>query len=380
MHLLRKCAAGSLAAALLIVMASCGSGSSSESGSSASAKAASATSLSDFGSMDDLVKAAEEEGSLNVIALPHDWADYGEIISAFKKKYPKITVNEQNANASSKEEIQAAQTNKGTSSAPDVFDLGLAVAATSTDYFAPYKVKAWDSIPSSVKDSKGRYYADYTGIMSIGWNKDKYGTISSLDDLLDSKFAGTVALNGKPAEAGAAFNGYLMANQLSGGTVDDLKPGLAFFKKLKAAGNLTQVDVTDGTIESGQTGVVFDWTYNQTSYQKELKEKGVDWEFKTFKKAQVVSYYNQAINKDAPHPAAARLWEEFLYSAQAQNLWLKGGANPVLLSAMKKDGTVDKDILADSTVLEGDAVTYTNDDATRITSWLEKNWDSTIGD
>ena len=208
---------------------------------------------------------------------------------------------------------------------------GQAIAATSTDYFAPYKVQAWDKIPDTAKDADGAYYADYTGIMSVGWNADKYGDISSLDDLLDPKFAGTVALNGKPAEAGAAFNGYLMANQLAGGDINNLQPGLDYFKKLKEAGNLTTVDVTNGTIDSGQTGVVFDWTYNQASYKKELKDKGVNWKYKTFPKAQVVSYYNQAINKDAPHPAAARLWEEYLYTADAQNLWFKGGANPVLL-------------------------------------------------
>lgn len=168
-------------------------------------------------------------------------------------------------------------------------------------------MQAWDKIPDTAKDADGAYYADYTGIMSVGWNADKYGDISSLDDLLDPKFAGTVALNGKPAEAGAAFNGYLMANQLAGGDINNLQPGLDYFKKLKEAGNLTTVDVTNGTIDSGQTGVVFDWTYNQASYKKELKDKGVNWKYKTFPKAQVVSYYNQAINKDAPHPAAARL-------------------------------------------------------------------------
>ena len=382
MNSIQKVAAGSLAAVLALSMAACGSGSSDSSAgqaASADSKSASATSVADFGKIEDLEAAANKEGALNVIALPHDWSNYGEVIAGFKKKYPDIKVTEQNPNASSKDEIDAAKTNKGTDAAPDVFDIGLAVASTSTDNFAPYKVQAWDSIPDSVKESTGLYYADYTGIMSIGWNKDKYGNITSLDDLLDSKFAGTVALNGKPAEAGAAFNGFIMANQLSGGDLKDLQPGLDFFKKLKDAGNLTQVDVTDGTIDSGQTGVVFDWTYNQASYQSSLKSKGVNWQYKTFPKAQVVSYYNQAINKDAPHPAAARLWEEYLYTADAQNLWLKGGSNPVLLDAMTKDGTVDKDILAKSVKIEGDPVTYTNDDSTRITEWLQNNWDKTIG-
>ena len=382
MNSMHKMATGTLAAVLALSMAACGSGSSDATAGQAASvdqKSASATSVADFGKMSDLEAAAKKEGALNVIALPHDWSNYGEVIAGFKKKYPDIKVTEQNPNASSKDEIDAAKTNKGTDAAPDVFDIGLAVASTSTSNFAPYKVQAWDSIPDDVKESTGLYYGDYTGIMSIGWNKDKYGNITSLNDLFDSKFAGTVALNGKPAEAGAAFNGFIMANQLSGGDLNDLQPGLDFFKKLKEAGNLTQVDVTDGTIDSGQTGVVFDWTYNQASYQSSLKSKGVNWQYKTFPKAQVVSYYNQAINKDAPHPAAARLWEEYLYSPDAQNLWLKGGSNPVLLDAMTKDGTVDKDILAKSVKIEGDPVTYTNDDSTRITEWLQNNWDKTIG-
>lgn len=170
-----------------------------------------------------------------------------------------------------------------------------------------------------------------------------------------------------------------MINQLAGGDIKNLQPGLDFFKKLKDCGNLTTVDVTDGTIDSGQTGVVMDWTYNQASYQKSLKAKGVNWKFKTFKNAQVVSYYNQAINVDAPHPAAARLWEEYLYSADAQNDWFKGGANPVLLDSMKKDSTVDQTTLKNAITIDGDPVSYTNEDSTRITTWLQDNWDKTIG-
>ena len=387
MNNLSKIAAGSLAAVLAFSMAACGSSSASSDGTGESAgkavtvngKSAKATSLADFGTMEDLEKAAKEEGALNVIALPHDWSNYGEVIEGFKKKYPEIKVTELNPYASSKEELDAAKTNKGIDAAPDVFDVGQSIAATSTDYFAPYKVQAWDKIPDAAKNVDGAYYADYTGIMSVGWNADKYGDVASLNDLLDPKFAGTVSLNGKPTEAGAAFNGYLMVNQLAGGDINNLQPGLDFFKKLKEAGNLNTIDVTNGTIDSGQTGVVFDWTYNQASYKKELKSKGVNWRYKTFPKAQVVSYYNQAINKDAPHPAAARLWEEYLYTAETQNLWFKGGANPVLLDSMKADGTVDQATLKDAITIEGQPVTYSNDDSTRITEWLQNNWDKTIG-
>ena len=341
--------------------------------------AKSATSLKDFGSMEELVKAAEAEGALNTIALPHNWANYGKVIEAFKAKYPKIKVNEANPDASSKEEIDAIKTNAGTDKAPDTVDVGIGVASTSTQYFAPYKVQAWDAIPDAAKESNGLYYGDYTGIMSIGWNKTKYGEIKGLDDLTDARFKGTVALNGKPAEAGAAFNGFLMANLASGGDLNNLQPGLDYFKKLKQAGTLTTIDVTDATIQSGQTGVVMDWSYNQVGYAKKLKAQGVDWEYMVIPGSEVAQYYNQAINKQAPHPAAARLWQEFLYSPEAQNIWLSGGATPILLDKMEKDGTVDKATLDQQIKLSKAPLTYTQEDAKRITEWLASNWDKAIG-
>ena len=44
-------------------------------------------------SMKELVAQAKKEGKLNTIALPPDWANYGEIMSTFKKKYG-ITIDD----------------------------------------------------------------------------------------------------------------------------------------------------------------------------------------------------------------------------------------------------------------------------------------------
>ncbi len=46
-----------------------------------------------------LYEAAKAEGQLTVIALPHTWCGYGDVIEAFKAKYPGITVNELNPSA-----------------------------------------------------------------------------------------------------------------------------------------------------------------------------------------------------------------------------------------------------------------------------------------
>jgi putative spermidine/putrescine transport system substrate-binding protein len=42
------------------------------------------------GGMDALIEAANAEGELSTIALPDDWANYGEIKRVFFEKYPGI--------------------------------------------------------------------------------------------------------------------------------------------------------------------------------------------------------------------------------------------------------------------------------------------------
>jgi putative spermidine/putrescine transport system substrate-binding protein len=368
-------------AALMLLVPACssttGSSATTSGGSAAGVKAVSATSLTDFGGMDALVTAAKAEGSINVIALPDDWANYGSIKKAFAKKYG-ITVNSILPDASSKEEIDAADKNKGTDKAPDVFDVGANVALSSTDRFAPYQVAAWSKIAAGNKESTGLWVNDYTGVMTVGYNATKFGEITSLDQLTDAKFKGQVAFNGKPAEAGAAFNGFLMVNGAYGGTFENLQPGVDYVKKLKKAGTLNLQDVTSGTIDSGTHGVVFDWTYNQASTISRLKAKGVDWKVFVPQGGEIASYYNQAINKDAPHPAAARLWEEYLYSADAQNMWLSGAARPMLFDSMKADGTLDSAAAANLPTVSGTPATPTTAQATAATAFLKANWDAAV--
>ena len=119
--------------------------------------------------MDDLIKAAQDEGELNVIALPPDWANYGEMISTFEEKYD-IEVNSDQPDAASQDEINAANDLAGTDRAPDVFDLGQSVALANTDMFAPYQVETWDDIPDEFKDADGAWVNDYGGYMSIGYD------------------------------------------------------------------------------------------------------------------------------------------------------------------------------------------------------------------
>jgi putative spermidine/putrescine transport system substrate-binding protein len=332
-----------------------------------------ATSAADFGGMDKLVDAAKGEKELNVIALPPDWANYKEIIDTFSKKYG-IKVNSAQPDANSQDEINAANQQKGKSTAPDVFDLGQAIALANTNLFAPYKVATFDSIPQQFKDPNGTWVNDYGGYSSIGYDSAKVPEISGFDDLLKPEFKGKVALNGDPTTASAAANGVLMAAIANGGSVDDIAPGLNFFVKLKDAGNFVPVDPTPATIESGQTPVVIDWDYLNAAETKKIPT----WKVFVPPNALVGGYYFQAINKDGPHPAAARLWQEFLYSDEGQNLFLKGLARPVRADAMEKAGTVDANLLKALPSVTGTPVVATDAQSKKMAEYLGANWSKVI--
>ncbi|MEN9524488.1 MAG: hypothetical protein RL536_557, partial [Candidatus Parcubacteria bacterium] len=61
--------------------------------------------------LESLIASAQQEGELNVIALPNDWMNYGEIITTFAKKYG-IIVNQLNPGASSAEELDTIRRTK----------------------------------------------------------------------------------------------------------------------------------------------------------------------------------------------------------------------------------------------------------------------------
>jgi putative spermidine/putrescine transport system substrate-binding protein len=302
-------------------------------------------SLSACGGMTALVKAAKAEGQLNTITLPlAGWANEGTIMKDFQKKYG-INITDANPNGSSGDEVTAVSANQG-SRGPDVVDVGLTHAAPYDSLWAPYKVATWKSIPANLKDANGLWYADYAGTVAIACNTQFVSKCpTSIKSLTNPAYKGEVGINNDPNQAGAAFAAVYAAALANGGSVNNIKPGVDFFATLKKDGNFNPVVATISTLQNGTTPIMLWWDFNL--YPAQPKFGGTFNTLKVIYPSDAVyqGYYNQAIAKNAPDPAAARLWEEYLYSSTGQNLFLGGQVLPVELPLLVKDKTVNKKFL-----------------------------------
>jgi len=331
--------------------------------------------------MDQLVAAAKAEGTLTTIALPHDWCNYGAVIDGFKAKYG-LAVNELNPDAGSGDEVEAIKANKDNKGpqAPDVIDVGFAFGPSSKadNLLMPYKVSTWDSIPAEVKDADGYWYGDYYGVMAFLVNTDVQSKVpQDWNDLLDPAYKGQVALSGDPRTSNQAIQAVYASGLANGGTLDNPQPGLDFFAKLNKAGNLVPLISNNGLVAKGETPVRITWDYNGLaaidSFAGNPKATLV-----VPKTGRFAGVYVQAISAYAPHPNAAKLWMEYLYSDEGQILWMKGYCHPIREADMRARGVVPADLAAKLPDVSG-AVFPSLDQLNAAKALITGKWDSVVG-
>lgn len=328
------------------------------------------TDLKTAGGMDALVAAAKKEGKLNVITLPRDWANYGEAMDLFSKAFG-IKITDDNPDGSSAYEIQTIKTAPAAKQ-PDVVDIGVSalngvIGAGQAKLFANYKVANFAAIPSKWKSETGNWYGDYNGIIGIAYDASVSPAPTKIADLTNPAYKGMVALTGDPTAGQEPFMAVYAASIANGGSVSNIKPGLDFFKKLKDSGNFIATKATPENYVAGAYKISLTWNFNAPGMIAGAKAAGKNLKFVIPSDAVLAGTpYIQAINAKAPHCAAARLWEEFLYSENkgktstqltaadlklsgskifnlirgGQNIFVSGGATPILQADMLKKKTL----------------------------------------
>ncbi|HTK45786.1 MAG TPA: ABC transporter substrate-binding protein [Patescibacteria group bacterium] len=326
-----------------------------------------------------LLAAAKAEGELNVIALPHDWCNYGDQLKNFKAT-TGLKVNENDPNAGSGTEIDAIKNNpNGGPAAPDTVDVGYSFGDANKDLYQPYKVATFDSIPPEQKAADGSWVGDYYGVLSFEINKDiiKGDNPKDWKDLLDPKYAHSVALAGDPLNSNQAIQSVQAAALGNGGTLDNAQAGLDFFKKLNDAGNFVPTVAKQGTLVNGETPIVITWSYLALADRDKLKGTN-NIEVVIPATGKFGGIYVQAISKTAPHPNAAKLWEEYLYSDQGQLVWTNAYCYTTRYSDLVAKNVISGDLKAKLPDVTG-TVFPTNDQLTAAKTLITGQWASVTG-
>lgn len=367
---------------LSIVLAGCAAppppASSSAADSSAAAPAA------EMSEMDKLIAAAQAEGSLTTIALPHDWCNYGETIEAFKAKYG-IDINELDPNAGSGDEIEAIKANMNNKGpqAPDVIDVGFGFGPQLVDekLSMPYKPADWDTIPADAKHPDGAWIGDYYGVLAFIVNTDVVTNVpQDWADLLKPEYNGQIALAGDPRVSNQAIMAVYAAALANGGSLDNVQPGLDFFAELNASGNLIPVISKGATLAKGETPIVIAWDYNALSWQNQF-EDNPRTEVVVPQTGIIGGVYIQAISAYAPQPNAAKLWQEFIYSDEGQLIWLKGFCHPIRYNDLAARNVIPQE-MADAlpaAELYAKAVFPNLDQLAAAKTAITTQWDAVVG-
>jgi putative spermidine/putrescine transport system substrate-binding protein len=305
--------------------------------------------------LDQLLPAAQAEGTLTTIALPHDWANYGEIIETYKSKY-SLQVNELNPDAGSADELEAIRANKDSTGpqAPDVIDIGVGhtVRAVGDGLVAPYKVATWDTIP--MKDPDGHWWAEYYGALAFEVIQGAFDELpADWEDLLKPIYRGKVAMAGDVLKSNQSVQTVFASGLSRYGkdpttdeeAVEAARLGLEFWAEMVAAGNFIPVISDQGRIAAGETPITMEWDYLALANRDALAGNPA-LEIIVPASGVIAGPYAGGISAYAPHPYAARLWWEFVMSDEGQLLYLEGYAHPIRYTDMAARGVIPADLAA----------------------------------
>lgn len=331
--------------------------------------------------LDSLIAAAQAEGTLTTIALPRDLCDYGRLIDAFSEKYG-VEIIELAPEAGSAEALEAIRASQGGAGpeAPDVIDVWLSLApeAQAQGLVTPYRVSTWETIPTFAKDADGYWAGGYYGILGFEVNADVVESVP-IDwvALMDPQYQGQISLAGDPRVSNQAIFSVYAAALARGGSLDNAQPGLDFFAQLNDVGNLASVIADAATVQSGETPVAIRWTYNALTH-RDAQADVVNIEVVVPATGRLAGLYVQAISAFAPHPNAAKLWMEYVYSDEGQLGWLSGHCNPIRYQDLVERDAIPVDLMTKAPDPSG-VVFPSLEQINAATELITTQWDAVVG-
>ncbi|MEE3481552.1 MAG: ABC transporter substrate-binding protein [Lachnospiraceae bacterium] len=276
-------------------------------------------------SLDEITAAAKEEGDVESVGMPDNWADWG---SLWKNLSDNYGITHTDADMSSAEELQMFST-EGENGTKDIGDVGMGFTkqVIDEDLTQGYKTSYWDSLPDWAKGEDGKWIIAYTGATTFLSNKtelDKDGQTvpTSWKDIENGTYKVSIGdINGGNAQAAIIASNFAM-----GGDLTNLDPAFEFWKKMAEAGRINTLDITEQNFETGEVPVGVVWSFTGIPYSKNITK--YEMQATVPADGSIKSGYASVINKYAPHPNAAALAREVMLSDEGQSYIANAGGIP----------------------------------------------------
>lgn len=274
--------------------------------------------------LDEIIEQAQEEGDIQSVGMPDTWANWGD---TWDDLYEIYGITHTDADMSSSEELQMFAT-EGENGTKDIGDVGQAFGtqAVEEDLVLGYRTSYWDSVPDWAKDEEGEGYwmIAYTGATTFLVNTDLIDeeTPTSWADIAEGTYKVSIGdISGGNAQAAVIASAYAF-----GGSLDDLDPAFEFWTEMAEAGRINTVDITQQNFETGEVAVGVVWSFTAIPYRDEIDNYNMEAVIPS--DGSILSGYASVINKYAPHPCAAALAREYIFSDEGQANLAEAGAIP----------------------------------------------------
>lgn len=280
---------------------------------------------------DALLPQVKKEGSLAfTYGMADEWAGYKPLFEASEKKYGVQRVD---IFLSSSRTVKRMEHEKDDPQVDhSVVGITFAKEAKEKGLLSCYKSTEIQHLPKWAYDQENpdcpTWYATYYGTLGFMVNTDVVTEIPrSWEDLANPAYKNMIGYL-DPRESGTGVATVLSAVYATGGTIENVQPGIDFFKKLHAIENIQQVQAEQNFNEfnSGQLPILMNYDY---ILLKQKAEMNLHAEIVIPSDGTVRYPYVNLVVKNPPHPAVQRFLMDFFLSKEGQTALTRGYVLPV---------------------------------------------------
>lgn len=277
-----------------------------------------------------LYHAAREEGLLASFDTGPNWAGWATLFEGFERRYTGVTVGYNDIGSGPG--VVALERARNQPQADTFYaGAGSGIDAAARDLFVPFVPQGARRLPASLHAGDRAWHVVHALELAFLANRRLIAAPPRrFADLLDRRFAQSIVyLDPRTTAQGQAV--FLAANHAAGGSYVDFTRGADYFAALDKAGSVLRV--AGGTAYAQFIkGEIPVWITYASDAVRARRDDGLGdiVAMATPTDAPLRVPYVIGLVRGAPHPSAARLWLNYVFSGEGQALFAHAGAKPVI--------------------------------------------------